>query len=49
LCSNAFLKREHLVIHQRLHTGEQPFICNICSKSFPRKGSLLKHLRLHPN
>ena len=33
--------------HNRAHSGERPFLCNICKISFVEKGSLKKHNRIH--
>lgn len=36
-CSRVFAKTEHLIRHERCHTKERPFQCNICGKNYSRK------------
>uniref|UniRef100_UPI00358E82EA zinc finger protein 271-like isoform X1 n=2 Tax=Myxine glutinosa TaxID=7769 RepID=UPI00358E82EA len=45
-CSNlVFL--DHMKEHMRVHTGERPFNCTVCAKSFSRSSTLNRHVKLH--
>lgn len=46
-CPNTYHKREHLVRHERIHTGLRPYSCDKCDRTFARHDSLLRHERVH--
>ncbi|KAM6201809.1 LOW QUALITY PROTEIN: uncharacterized protein ACDL77_011210 [Rhynchocyon petersi] len=43
----AFGVKHNLEVHQRTHTGEQPFACPDCGRRFSLKQNLLAHRRIH--
>ena len=40
ICDKKFVKPSQLVRHMRVHTGERPFACLMCRKSFNQKNAL---------
>ena len=42
-CEKSFKWRSHWKSHERIHTGERPFKCEICEKTFTRSDGLQCH------
>ena len=49
VCGKEFTAVGGLVIHLRIHTGDQPFACTECGKGFTNRANLRKHTRIHNN
>lgn len=48
-CKKTFKFQSLLKAHQRIHTGERPYLCAQCGRSFSFKQSLERHKHTHKN
>lgn len=46
-CLRGFTEQWALKKHERLHSGEKPYVCTICYKGFADCSNLTKHKKIH--
>ncbi|RDX55997.1 hypothetical protein OH76DRAFT_1427399 [Lentinus brumalis] len=46
-CTRAYAKPSRLAEHERSHTGDRPYVCSTCNKSYLRETHLQAHARTH--
>ena len=42
-CAKLIKTQDRLEAHERYHTGERPYPCNMCTAAFTSKGRLMQH------
>jgi len=42
-CGRLFKNKQNCKVHQRQHTGDKPYLCDVCGKSFSQSGSMRRH------
>ena len=43
----AYSDKSNLITHKRKHSGELPYVCDVCNKAYSDKSNLIRHKRLH--
>ncbi|KAJ8039851.1 Zinc finger protein 37 [Holothuria leucospilota] len=46
-CGKLFKRYQERLTHERIHTREKPFICDICDKRWRDRGTYLGHMKKH--
>merc|ERR1711990_1334240 len=46
-CEKGFKWKCSLTEHLKIHSGERPYICSVCNKSFSHNGNRNTHMKTH--
>ena len=46
-CEKRFIAPSHVSRHERIHTGEKPYICETCGRGFTTSDHMMRHERTH--
>lgn len=46
-CEWRFARSDELTRHYRKHTGDKPFVCQVCNRKFARSDHLSLHKKRH--
>ncbi|XP_063706441.1 zinc finger protein 189-like [Culicoides brevitarsis] len=49
VCQKSFKYSNSLLVHMRLHTGEQPYECEFCQRKFSDRSNHRAHMKQHEN
>ncbi|XP_063819174.1 zinc finger protein 383-like [Pseudophryne corroboree] len=49
ICGKCFSNPSHLLIHRKIHKGEQPYSCTECGECFKNNFDLVKHKQTRPS
>jgi KRAB domain-containing zinc finger protein len=47
VCGKAFSENGNLQMHNKTHTGDKPYKCDICSKLFSKNDILQTHIHIY--